>query len=417
MKAPLCVLLALTGLAPVAANAAAQSASQATMQPTTVAIHVREIGGIRRSAFPVTARVPLPRAALTDTAHARLLLKDAEVPVQVTATSRWPDGSLQWVDVDFNVSPGPGDFVDYVLEYGPGVSAAAVARGLSVVEEADAIQVGNVRFGRSAAPLMSSVKYRDEAIAAGVNGVMVIDAAGVEHALSSAEGLKVEVIKRGPLVVALKYSGTVALPGTARAPVSLTIEMPSSKSWVKFAATVDDSSRQVGALTLSTPLALGPLPWVWDFGTNRWTYGQLRTATDNVTLSSVRARSGVQWSVAAGLKGREQPVETNALDHSPFNGWGHIQGGKEVVAFAVEGATDRSGTTRVALSGDGQTTFRFSPSSAQTHFELTVYEHFVATPVQIGAATSPAAILSPPTALCDRVQYTRSGVPVPIGVP
>lgn len=409
MQVPRCVLLAVTVLAAVAVNAAAQ--------PTTVAIHVRETGGIRRSAFPVTARVPLPRAALADTAYARLLLKDAEVPAQVTATSRWPDGSLQWVDVDFNVSPGPGDVVDYVFEYGPGVSAAAVARGLSVTEEPDAIQVGNVRFGRSAAPLMSSVKYRDEAIAAGVNGVMVIDAAGVEHALSSADGLKVEVTKRGPLVVALKYSGTVALPGAARAPVSLTIEMPSSKSWVKFTAVVDDPSRQGSALTLSTPLALGPLPWVWDFGTSRWTYGQLRTATDNVVLRAARETSGVQWSVAAGPKGREQPVETNAIDHSPFNGWGHIQGGKEVVAFAVEGVADRNGTTRVALSGDGQTTFRFSPSPSQTHLELTVYEHFVATPVQIGAATSPPAILSPPFVFCDRAQYARSGVPVPPGVP
>ena len=129
MKAPLRVRLAFAWVALIASQAVAQPAAP----PTTVSIHVRETGGIRRSAFPVTARVPLPRAALADPARARLLLKDVEVPVQVTAMKRWPDGSIQWLDVDFNVSPGPGDSVDYVLEYGPGVSAAVVARGLSVV--------------------------------------------------------------------------------------------------------------------------------------------------------------------------------------------------------------------------------------------------------------------------------------------
>jgi hypothetical protein len=48
----------------------------------------------------------------------------------------------------------------------------------------------------------------------------------------------------------------------------------------------------------------------------------------------------------------------------------------------------------MALSGGGQLSFRNVFPAGQRH-EIAVYEHFVTTPVQIGAATSPSAILSP----------------------
>jgi hypothetical protein len=120
--------------------------------------------------------------------------------------------------------------------------------------------------------------------------------------------------------------------------------------------------------------------------------------------------------VSSGPKGRELAAETSGPDAASFGGWGHVQGAKEVVAYAVEGVKTRPGTYRIAIDGSGQTTFQFTPSAPQTRHELTVYTHFVSTPVQIGAATSPAAILSPLIATCDRDQYVKSGVPVPPGV-
>src|SRR5206468_269199 len=101
-------------------------------------------------------------------------------------------------------------------------------------------------------------------------------------------------------------------------------------------------------------------------------------------------------------------------DTATFSGWGHLQGAKEVVAYAVEGVRTRPGAYRITLDGAGQTTFQFAPVPQSKH-ELTVYAHFVSTPVQIGAATSPAAILSPLVAICDRDQYVKSGVAVPAG--
>ena len=46
-----------------------------------------------------------------------------------------------------------------------------------------------------------------------------------------------------------------------------------------------------------------------------------------------------------------------------------------------------------ASTGQGQMTFRLEPEVPKTEHRLTVYQHFVSTPVPIGAATSPTAML------------------------
>lgn len=374
----------------------AVAATLAAQQPSSATLHVRETGGIRRTQFPVSAAVPLARGALVDAANVKLLLNQTEVPVQAAAASRWPDGSVQSLAVDFNATIGPLASQDYLLQYGPEVKSDAVARGLTVADEAAVVHVGNIQFSRSSVPLIASVKYRDEAIAPGINGLVVTDSNGVPHNLSSGDDVKVEIVKRGPLVAALRYTGSIKLDSTVGAPVLvpfvITVEMPNSKSWVKVSASVADAGRRVRAVALGLPLALGPFPWVWDFGTTRWTYGSFRAATDSVALNQTAPGA---WTVMAGPKGREQLIETSGADRSTFAGWGHVQGAKEVVAFAIEGMQTRPGEYRVAIDASGQTIFQYTATSPASRHELTVYAHFVSTPVQIGAATSPAAILSP----------------------
>jgi hypothetical protein len=385
--------------------------------PSSIPLHVNEVGGIRRTQFPVTARIPFPRGVLRDPVNVKLLSNQTEVPEQALAETRWPDGSVQWLAVDLNVTIGPNESQTYSLQYGDGVRSEAAVRGLMVTEDADAVQVGTIRFNKSGSPLVASVKYRDEAIGMGANGLTVNDASGSVHDLTTAENVKAEIVKRGPLVVALKYSGAIRLEKDAKAPFSITVEMPNSKSWVKLQASVDDPTRSIRDLAINLPLTLGPFPWVWDFGTTRWTYGSMRAATDSVIMSDTLGAAGAgTWTVISGPKGRELAAETSGPDAASFGGWGHVQGAKEVVAYAVEGVKTRPGTYRIAIDGSGQTTFQFTPSAPQTRHELTVYTHFVSTPVQIGAATSPAAILSPLIATCDRDQYVKSGVPVPPGV-
>ena len=375
----------------------------------SVNLFVKETAGIRRFGYPVNARVPFSQGSFTNADNVRLSFNQKETPAQFGVESRWPDGSIQWLSVDFNAAIAPGETQTYRVEYGDGAKAGETPRGLAVTEDAETIQVGNVRFRKTGTPLLDSVKYRGEDIATGLNGIAVTDAAGAEHDLSTGDHPKVEIVKRGPLAVVIKYSGRIAIDTQYSVPFVLMIEMPNSKSWVKVTETVDDPAKRLRELSFHSPFSLGALPWVWDFGTEHWTYGVLRTSSESVTLTQAVSASGLAgWHVSTGPMGQEQPYE-NALRSQPVE-WGHIQSGNEVVAFAIGNVAKRPGTYRVSQDGKGQASFRFAPVAGVTHYALTVYEHFVQTPVHIGAATSPASILHPLTAECEQRQYILSGV-------
>lgn len=400
-------LWALTAGAP--APAAAQVGSGVTVE-------VEETTGIRRNFYPVNTRVPFPQGTLARPDQTRLVEVQTgdEVPVQVTTDSTWPDGSVQWLLVDFNVSLGPDETRAYRLEHGAGVAPTAErGRGLAVTEDADAVQVGRVRFGKTASPLVRSVSYRDEAIAPGLNGFVVEASDGTTYDVGGA-GVTFEIVRGGPFYVELRYSGRVALGGGTPVPFVVTVEMPNSKSWVKATATVEDPDRRLRALSFHSPLALGPHPWVWDFGTDRWTYGALRNENSSVVLTNeVEVAGATGWWVDLGPKGQERPYETTGSTRPRVAGWGHVQGGTEVVAFGMDRFATAPGTYRIALDGAGQTSFRVTPATPVTRHQLTVYQHFVSTPVQIGAATSPPSMLSPLAARIDPAQYTAAGLEPP----
>src|SRR5204862_2489823 len=118
-------------ISPIRRSLAAVSVMVALCAPTHAQtvngtnITVREPLGIRRTEYPVAVRVPLPKGAVADLTHLRLRTpvgndgndgndgKNAnagmEVAAQFTADERWPDGSAQWVALDFNASIGPGE--------------------------------------------------------------------------------------------------------------------------------------------------------------------------------------------------------------------------------------------------------------------------------------------------------------------
>lgn len=408
-KAAVVAAVGVVALSPPVTLGAGAQAGQ------SVSLHVEETTGIRRTRYPVNARVPFPQGALARADQVRLLRDDEEVPAQFSADSHWPDGSVQWLRVDFNVSIGPQETRAYRVEYGPGVSAeAGPGRGLALVEDADAIQVGRVTFSKTAAPLFRSVSYRGEVIGPGRNGFAVEDTDGTAYELGGDTGVLFEVIRGGPLYVELRYSGRVLLAAGAEVPFVVRVEMPNSKSWVKVTASVDDPEQRLRALSFHSPLALGPRPWVWDFGTDRWTYGSLRNEDSSVVLTNdVEVGGETGWHVDTGPKGQERPYETTGSTRPVVAGWGHLQGETEVVAFAMDRFASAPGTYRIALDGAGQASFHVAPATPVTRHQLTVYQHFVGTPVQIGAATSPPSMLHPLVARVDPAHYVASGLEPP----
>ena len=402
MKLKLCIVALLVCLASPG-GASAQTAETAN-------IHVKETAGIRRSGYPVSARVPLAKGTLIDPAHAKLMLNDREIPIQPSAESRWPDQSVQWLAVDFNATIGPLEQQTYRLEYGNEVKTAAAGRGLNVMETAESVQVGNVRFNKKGAPLVLSVHYRQEDIGSGENGFAVTDMSGTAHDLLAAEASKVEVVKAGPFLVAVRYSGKATIDGNYSVPFSITAEMPNSKTWVKYSVTVDDPSKRLREVAFNTPLAFGPFPWLWDFGTGSWSYGSFRNPTDSVILT----QTGSGWEIKSGAKGQETSYEVAAGNRPKIaEGWGHFQDGKEVVAFGFDQFGRLPGSYTVRFDGQGQASFRYAPTASQNHYELTIYQHYVASPTPIGAVTSPVSMLNGLSATCDPEQYRKAGLPIP----
>ena len=212
------------------------------------------------------------------------------------------------------------------------------------------------------------------------------------------------VIKPGPLVVELRYTAMLPLDAGYSVPIDLRIEMPNSKTWVKLTAVVRDPSRRLRDIAIDTPLAFGAAPWLWDFGTDSGTYGVFRNPTDGVVLTQkVNANGANGWAVETLAQGQRRPYEMSAGARAKLAfGWGHLQDAASAVAFAVEQFGRDQGVYSISLDGRGQTSFRFVPAEPATQHRLTVYEHFVATPVAIGAATNPTAMLTPPTVIVDR---------------
>ena len=402
----LCTLLASVPL-PVAA----QAASGQTVR--SVAITVEETVGIRRNFYPVNVRVPFPPGVLDQFGQTRLVAVEdgAEVVAQSTVISYWPDGSIQWLQVDSNISMGPEETRSLRLEYGPVVALGENgSRGLTLIEEIGAVQVGRVRFGKNGFPLVRSVAYRQELIAPGSNGFVVTDTSGIAYELGGAD-VSFEVVRRGPVYVELSYSGRVMLPDGVPLPFALTIEMPNSKSWVKATAVVEDQNNRLRGLEFHSPLALGPHPWVWDFGTDRWTYGVLRNEDGSVTLQNdITVKGEAKWWVNTGSVGQERSYETSGSTTPVLPGWGHLQGNAEVVAFAVDRFATIAGSHRIAINGSGLVSFQVEPAEPASRHKLTVYQHFVSNPVQIGAATSPPSMLQPLVVRVDPQQYAASGV-------
>ena len=380
------------------------TAGAGAQAPATQDIRVRETAGIRRNGYPAHATLTLAKGALSDAGNVRLMLSGKEVPGQFTATARWPDGSVSALDADFNASLGPGEESVFQLEYGPAVKAEATARGLTVTETPETIQVGTVRFAKTGMPLLSSVSYRQEDIGPGLNGFTLTDASGASYDFSHAEGVKVEILKRGPLFVVIRYSGQLRLGGETRLPFTVLVEMPNSKTWWKATATFDDAAKSVKAIAFHSPLALGAFPWLWDFGTGSWSYGSFRNKTDSVVFtqtvsSATKGKPGAtngKWTIATGPKGQEQPYEIAAGRRAGLaEGWGHLQDAKEAIAFAVDEFGREPGTYTIAFDGEGHTMVQLVPAKPGTRHQLAVYQHFVAMPVPIGAVTSPVSMLSP----------------------
>lgn len=383
---PALALLAVTGAAPASAQ-------------WTATVSVEETAGIRRTAFPAGVRLDVPEGRLEYVSQLRLLDGSDDVAYQGTAWSRWADGSIRELDIDFNFSIRPFEERSLELRYGPDVTGGTPAgRGLSATEDERSLEFGPVRLNKGGSTLVASVAYRDEVIGTGRNGLTVVERSGIRRDPREIRWQSVELVKAGPLRVLARYRGTLALSGGTVAEITLDAEMPNSKSWLKLSVSATDPGRRIGELGFETPLLLGPYPWTWDVATPNGSYGAFRDPTGSTLFTrTVDANGTGSWRIRAGTAGSEQPYEVGEAGDAVAGSatWAHLVGPEEAVALAVEEGTSQPGTLTMWLTGTGQTTVTFGSADPTTEHSLTLWQHYVSTPVPIGAATSPASILSP----------------------
>ena len=146
---------------------------------------------------------------------------------------------------------------------------------------------------------------------------------------------------------------------------------------------------------------MGPLPQTFELESFPHPESSARNFFEFQQIVSRQGNSS--WRIETGTEPDLRPYEVSMVERRAAVGvWGHLIGPDGAVAFGIPGMADAPGTYTVALDGRGQASYRFAPlAGAGTTLRLAVYQHFVSTPVAIGAATTPASMLNPPRVIVE----------------
>lgn len=210
-------------------------ATFSTMRPTpapcsvereTVTLTVENPHSARADNAPITTGLPFPEGVLGDASHLRLLDADGrELPLQSEVTARHPDGSVQWLLLDFVADIPAESNAAYAVEFGSEVERTVEPEGISVAETDGTLVVdtGELRviFDPAHSDLIAAAhvdadddgRYsREEAVLneriAGPSSITVRDGEEIKGYLTSLAAPRVEVERAGPLSTVVKVSGT-----------------------------------------------------------------------------------------------------------------------------------------------------------------------------------------------------------------
>lgn len=377
--------------------------------PASVPITVEETAGLRRFGYPVTVHVPLPRGAAPDAS--RLVLESGEAPlrgVQYDPGPRWPDGSLQWVTLAFNLSPGPGEKTELRLRYGPGVSHADP--GSPVVETTPDLFVirGIYRIGRTGEEFIRSIRYGTREFLTRPAVWRVWESDGSQPLALAPGKAASRVLFPGPVNAVVGLAGAYS-GRDGPVPYRLTVSQPNSKSWFDAALEVGRAGHNIRQVELVMPYTVEKEPALFDFGVGSWVYGALR-GKEAARLEDGKDR---QWKILTGADPATAQVYAAASRTQPrAEGWGHLvdgaQGGR-VVAFGTPdapGGSLESRSLRVDAAGEVTLTWRWSGRGTRRARALF---HHVGDPVQVSAATSPPSMLIPLRVTLPESWYRQCG--------
>jgi hypothetical protein len=124
------------------------SMAAAADRASDVILSVAEPSGVGRSGWPVTSGVPFAQGALRDAGVVKLAREDSEsVPLQTDVLARWPDGSVRWLLIDFQVDLNASQKRIFRLRHAAGEPPLPVASPLRVMtaDNCTTIETGPLR--------------------------------------------------------------------------------------------------------------------------------------------------------------------------------------------------------------------------------------------------------------------------------
>jgi len=398
----------------ISAIAVAGTTTKAAAPSKSSTFQLKETAGLRRFGYPVS--IVLPQDVVGPKFRLELDGKAVSAQFRVVKDEKAPDR----VVLDFTSSLGPLESESYVVHSGDDVAAGPEpSKGMSVVKEGNAFRVSNGSVLSYSAPeslgnFLSSVRNSNlEFIKNGPdelsgpepfsnsrtptvkrNRSYGLFVQGPENAVASANSWKASITRNGPFAIGLRFQGISTFENGKTVASTLDLSFPSSKSWVEARWTIDDTDGVVTRVGADLQLLLDSGPTLVDFGANNTVYGVLK-ANELMMLEAGHDLENA-WLVRKGGPGRPIPfASATSKSAAPAEGWAHIIDKSRCTALAVADF-GRHHRDSIGVRGDGRIQFdrRFVAQSKQPktfHFWL----HFVTNPVQIGALTSPQAMLAP----------------------
>lgn len=184
-------------------------------------ISVVEPSGVMRQGWPVTSGIPFAQGALTNDQNVALVTDDGQpVPLQTEALTRWPDGSVRWLLLDFQVDLAAKQKKQFTLRHGPGVMRPTVAEPVRVSarDHRTTIETGRLRLELSEADFNpfgavwtdlngDGTIANDERVTSGADsGAFVRDSSSRRFAADKSPA-EIVVEQAGPLRVCVRVSG------------------------------------------------------------------------------------------------------------------------------------------------------------------------------------------------------------------
>ncbi len=378
-------------------------------EPGQTSFLVVETAGLRRFGYPVHAEFP----NLADRQNFRLTRDGKEVPAQFRRLDQGADGPPA-LSLDFNASPGPFESQTYTILHGKDVQPGREpTRGLAIEHEDGVYRVSNGPNLRFDVPdnllgfLRAVGNSRREFLRHGSEGLWIRYKDDI-HYRAGANGpdgvpTRATITRQGPLAIGLQFESVEALRGERSVRSRVEMTFVSSKSWVETVWTVDDPEGYVAALSADLNLLVEGEPTLVDFGANSTVYGTLPKG-DRMRLDWGLDRPDAQnphpfWIVRKGPKDRLEPyAQSAASSRLAAEGWAHVMDRDRCTAIAV--APPVGDRASIEVDADGRTRLgrEFTKPDGsiprgpkRLHFWL----HVVPMPVQVGAATSPQAMLAP----------------------